>query len=124
MTVLKTRSNLAPLSRLHERQSNDPVDFPVATSREEEGRFTPLRPRPQTAGRYGAARVARVRTADSWMPSCGRRSPALAEEVVGVVAGVCAAYEPTKRVAEVGRLGAGSLASPPAGPDLGPVAPR
>ncbi len=33
----------APVSRLHERQSYDPSDFPVPTGREEEWRFTPLR---------------------------------------------------------------------------------
>jgi Fe-S cluster assembly protein SufD len=33
----------APASRLHERQSFDPADFPVPTGREEEWRFTPLR---------------------------------------------------------------------------------
>ena len=33
----------APVSRLHERQSYDPADFPVPTGREEEWRFTPLR---------------------------------------------------------------------------------
>jgi hypothetical protein len=46
----------APVSRLHERQSY-PADFPVPTGREEEWRFTPLRPPPRAAGRYGAARV-------------------------------------------------------------------
>ena len=33
----------APVSRLHERQSFDPADFPVPGGREEEWRFTPLR---------------------------------------------------------------------------------
>jgi len=33
----------APVSRLHEKQSYDPADFPVPTGREEEWRFTPLR---------------------------------------------------------------------------------
>ena len=33
----------APVSRLHQRQSYDPADFPVPTGREEEWRFTPLR---------------------------------------------------------------------------------
>ncbi|MDR0344594.1 MAG: Fe-S cluster assembly protein SufD [Nocardiopsaceae bacterium] len=33
----------APVSRLHQRQSFDPADFPVPTGREEEWRFTPLR---------------------------------------------------------------------------------
>ena len=33
----------APVSRLHERRSFDPADFPVPTGREEEWRFTPLR---------------------------------------------------------------------------------
>jgi Fe-S cluster assembly protein SufD len=33
----------APVSRLHERQSYDPADFPVPGGREEEWRFTPLR---------------------------------------------------------------------------------
>ena len=32
-----------PVSRLHERQSFDPADFPVPTGREEEWRFTPMR---------------------------------------------------------------------------------
>ena len=33
----------APVTRLHERQSFDPADFPVPQGREEEWRFTPLR---------------------------------------------------------------------------------
>jgi Fe-S cluster assembly protein SufD len=33
----------APVSRLHERRSLDPADFPVPGGREEEWRFTPLR---------------------------------------------------------------------------------
>jgi Fe-S cluster assembly protein SufD len=33
----------APVTRLHERQSYDPADFPVPDGREEEWRFTPLR---------------------------------------------------------------------------------
>ncbi len=33
----------APVTRLHERQSYDPADFPVPAGREEEWRFTPLR---------------------------------------------------------------------------------
>jgi Fe-S cluster assembly protein SufD len=33
----------APVSRLHERQSFDPADFPVPAGREEDWRFTPLR---------------------------------------------------------------------------------
>jgi Fe-S cluster assembly protein SufD len=33
----------APVSRLHERQSFDPADFPVPGGREEDWRFTPLR---------------------------------------------------------------------------------
>jgi Fe-S cluster assembly protein SufD len=33
----------APVSRLHERASYEPADFPVPTGREEEWRFTPLR---------------------------------------------------------------------------------
>jgi len=33
----------APVSRLHERRSYDPADFPVPDGREEEWRFTPLR---------------------------------------------------------------------------------
>jgi len=74
---------------------------------------------------YVRDQVARVPTADSWMPRCGRRSPvALVEQVVGVLVGVCTADELTRCVAEVRRLYAGTLASPPAGPDLGPVAPR
>jgi hypothetical protein len=36
----------APVSRLHERQSYDPADFPVPAGRQEEQRFTPLRPSP------------------------------------------------------------------------------
>jgi Fe-S cluster assembly protein SufD len=49
----------APVTRLHERQSYDPADFPVPTGREEEWRFTPLRrlrglhtdnPPPRSAG--------------------------------------------------------------------------
>ena len=49
---------------------------------------------------------------------------ALAEEVVDVLVGVYTTDELTKRVAEVRRLYAGMLASPPAGPDLAPVTPR
>ena len=49
---------------------------------------------------------------------------ALAEEVVDVLVGVYMTDEPARRVAEVGRLYAGTLAGPPAGPDLGRVAPR
>jgi hypothetical protein len=49
---------------------------------------------------------------------------ALAEEVVGVVVDVCTTDELTKRVAEIRRLYAGTLASPLAGPYLGPVALR
>jgi hypothetical protein len=49
---------------------------------------------------------------------------ALAEEVVDVLVGVCTTDELSKRVAEVRRLYADTLASPPAGPDLGPVASR
>jgi Fe-S cluster assembly protein SufD len=33
----------APVTRLHERRSQDPADFPVPGGREEEWRFTPLR---------------------------------------------------------------------------------
>jgi Fe-S cluster assembly protein SufD len=33
----------APVTRLHERRSHDPADFPVPSGREEEWRFTPLR---------------------------------------------------------------------------------
>jgi Fe-S cluster assembly protein SufD len=33
----------SPVTRLHERQSFDPADFPVPAGREEEWRFTPLR---------------------------------------------------------------------------------
>jgi Fe-S cluster assembly protein SufD len=33
----------APVTRLHERRSYDPADFPVPSGREEEWRFTPLR---------------------------------------------------------------------------------
>jgi Fe-S cluster assembly protein SufD len=33
----------APVTRLHERRSHDPADFPVPGGREEEWRFTPLR---------------------------------------------------------------------------------
>lgn len=74
---------------------------------------------------YVRDEVACVRTVDPWMPRCGRRSPvALAEEVADVLVGVYTADELTKRVAAVGRLYAGTLASPPAGPGLGPVAPR
>lgn len=74
---------------------------------------------------YVRDQVACVRTADSWMPRCGRRSPVtVAEEVVDVVVGVCTTDELTKGVAEVRRLCAGPLASPSAGPDLGRVAPR
>ena len=44
MTVLQgALESGAPVSRLHERQSYDPADFPVPTGREEEWRFTPLR---------------------------------------------------------------------------------
>ena len=44
MSVLQGAvESAAPVSRLHERQSYDPADFPVPTGREEEWRFTPLR---------------------------------------------------------------------------------
>jgi Fe-S cluster assembly protein SufD len=45
MSVLQgaAESGGVPVSRLHERQSFDPADFPVPTGREEEWRFTPLR---------------------------------------------------------------------------------
>jgi hypothetical protein len=48
----------------------------------------------------------------------------LAEEVADVLVGVYTADELTKRVAEVGRLYAETLASPPAGLGPGLVAPR
>jgi hypothetical protein len=59
MSVLQgaAESGGVPVSRLHERQSFDPADFPVPTGREEEWRFTPLRPPLRAAGRYGAARA-------------------------------------------------------------------
>ena len=43
MAGLQGAVETAPVSRLHERQSYDPADFPVPTGREEEWRFTPLR---------------------------------------------------------------------------------
>ena len=43
MSGLQGAAETAPVSRLHERQSFDPADFPVPTGREEEWRFTPLR---------------------------------------------------------------------------------
>jgi Fe-S cluster assembly protein SufD len=43
MPALQGAVETAPVSRLHERQSYDPGDFPVPTGREEEWRFTPLR---------------------------------------------------------------------------------
>jgi len=43
MSGLQGAVETAPVSRLHERQSYDPADFPVPTGREEEWRFTPLR---------------------------------------------------------------------------------
>lgn len=49
---------------------------------------------------------------------------AIAEKVADVLVGVCTTDELTKRGAEVRRLYAGTLASPLAGPNLGPVAPR
>jgi hypothetical protein len=74
---------------------------------------------------YVRDQVARVRTAVFWLPRCGRRSPvALAEEVVDVLVGVCTTDELTRRVAEVRWLYEGRLASPPAGPGLGPVVSR
>jgi hypothetical protein len=74
---------------------------------------------------YVRDQVACGRTAVSWLPRCGRRSPvALAEEVADVLVGVCTTDDLTKRVAEVRRLYAGTLPSLPAGPDRGPVAPR
>ena len=42
-TLQRALESGAPMSRLHERQSYDPADFPVPTGREEEWRFTPLR---------------------------------------------------------------------------------
>ena len=49
---------------------------------------------------------------------------ALAAEVAGGLVGVYMTDEPARRGAEVGRVYAGTLAGPPAGPDLGRVAPR
>jgi Fe-S cluster assembly protein SufD len=43
MPALQGAVETAPVSRLHEKQSYDPRDFPVPTGREEEWRFTPLR---------------------------------------------------------------------------------
>ena len=43
MAGLQGAVETAPVSRLHERQSFEPADFPVPTGREEEWRFTPLR---------------------------------------------------------------------------------
>ncbi|HTX86044.1 MAG TPA: SufD family Fe-S cluster assembly protein, partial [Streptosporangiaceae bacterium] len=43
MSGLQGAVETAPVSRLHEKQSHDPADFPVPTGREEEWRFTPLR---------------------------------------------------------------------------------
>jgi Fe-S cluster assembly protein SufD len=43
MAGLQGAVETAPVSRLHERQSFDPGDFPVPGGREEEWRFTPLR---------------------------------------------------------------------------------
>jgi Fe-S cluster assembly protein SufD len=43
MSGLQGAVETAPVSRLHERQSFDPADFPVPGGREEEWRFTPLR---------------------------------------------------------------------------------
>jgi Fe-S cluster assembly protein SufD len=43
MAGLQGAVETAPVSRLHERQSYEPSDFPVPTGREEEWRFTPLR---------------------------------------------------------------------------------
>ncbi len=42
-SVLAGAVETAPVTRLHERQSYDPADFPVPGGREEEWRFTPLR---------------------------------------------------------------------------------
>jgi Fe-S cluster assembly protein SufD len=43
MPALQGAVETAPVSRLHEKASYDPADFPVPTGREEEWRFTPLR---------------------------------------------------------------------------------
>jgi Fe-S cluster assembly protein SufD len=43
MSGLQGAVETAPVSRLHEKQSFDPADFPVPSGREEEWRFTPLR---------------------------------------------------------------------------------
>jgi Fe-S cluster assembly protein SufD len=43
MPALQGAVETAPVSRLHEKQSFDPAEFPVPTGREEEWRFTPLR---------------------------------------------------------------------------------
>jgi len=43
MAGLQGAVETAPVSRLHERQSFDPADFPVPGGREEDWRFTPLR---------------------------------------------------------------------------------
>jgi hypothetical protein len=42
MTVLQGARVRRPVCRLHERQSDDPADFPLPTGRQEEWRFTPL----------------------------------------------------------------------------------
>jgi Fe-S cluster assembly protein SufD len=43
MSALQGAVETAPVSRLHEKQSYEPADFPVPSGREEEWRFTPLR---------------------------------------------------------------------------------
>jgi Fe-S cluster assembly protein SufD len=43
MAGLQGAVETAPVSRLHEKQSFDPADFPVPGGREEDWRFTPLR---------------------------------------------------------------------------------
>jgi len=55
MAGLQGAVETAPVSRLHERQSFEPSDFPVPTGREEEWRFTPLR---RLRGLHGESLVA------------------------------------------------------------------
>ena len=57
-----------PVSRLHEKGSFDPADFPVPTGREEEWRFTPLR---RLRGLHPEAAAVTARSASKPTPHPG-----------------------------------------------------
>jgi Fe-S cluster assembly protein SufD len=92
MPALQGAVETAPVSRLHEKQSFDPADFPVPTGREEEWRFTPIR---RLRGLHGEAPLAEskihVAVADAH-PSIAVETAEHGDPRVGV------AYVPADRV--------------------------